>query len=113
MDAEVGGALSAFLSAQTTYSRRGSKRLAACKQLVLFCRLVRHATGGHDFPSTESADEALLEVLVPLTAAIAKADLDAIRSVLDGPSFAQLAIYGLHHAISKVGWHAPMHSQMQ
>ncbi|KAH7711850.1 hypothetical protein AAVH_20848 [Aphelenchoides avenae] len=101
IDGKVSEALSTFLSAAQTYASCDSKRHAACKQLVIFCRLVRQAAGGQDFPSIESADDALLEKLVPLTAAIAKADIGAIRSVVDDPSFAELANSGMHDAISK------------
>ncbi|KAH7711319.1 COP9 signalosome complex subunit 2 [Aphelenchoides avenae] len=100
MDGKVSEALSTFLSAAQTYSYCGSKRLTACKQLVLFCRLMQHAAGGHDLPATEAADEALLELLIPLNAAIAKADLDSMRSIVDGPSFAKLTNDGLHDAVS-------------
>lgn len=113
IDGKVSEALSTFLSAAQTYASCDSKRHAACKQLVIFCRLVRQAAGGQDFPSIESADDALLEKLVPLTAAIAKADIGAIRSVVDDPSFAELANSGMHDAISKVGWSAPVHSLMR
>ena len=102
-DEKVADALSAFLSAAQIYASCGSKSLAACKQLVLFCRLVQHAAGGHDFPTTEPTDEALLELLVPLTAAIAKADLAAMRSTLNGPSFAELANEKLHDTVATVG----------
>ncbi|KAH7711318.1 COP9 signalosome complex subunit 2 [Aphelenchoides avenae] len=100
IDGKVSEALSTFLSAAQTYASCDSKRLPACEQLILFCRLVQHAAGERVFLATESADEALLELLVPLTAAIAKADLGAIRGILDGPSFAELADNGLHDAAS-------------
>ncbi|KAH7664866.1 hypothetical protein AAVH_43376, partial [Aphelenchoides avenae] len=100
-DGKVAAALTTLRSAETTYSRCGSKRLAACKQYILFCRLIKNAAVGWDPPSAESADEALLELLVPLTAAIAKADLGAMRSIVDRPSFAKLANNGLHDAVSQ------------
>ena len=113
MDGKMADALSAFLLAAQTYASCGSQRLAACEQLVLFCRLVQHAAGGHDFPATDPTDETLLELLVPLTAAIAKADLAAIRSIVDGPSFAELANNGLRDAVSHVSRNAAIHPLMQ
>lgn len=104
-DGNEAGILSAFESAVQTYTYCGSENLVACKRLVLFCRLVQHAAGGHDFPATESVDEDLLELLVPLTAAIAKADFEGIRlrlRLIDAPPFSETAKHWLYDAVSQV-----------